>query len=264
MRAHALPLTLVVVLAGCGPEPVAWSDPKSIASPSPSPEAPSRLSVDTAGGARFVPDTVRPATTPSAAGLCAATLRTAQGQSRLFAAWWSVRADSSAALYVTSSADGGRAWGRATAVDTTDVSTNGCTRPAPAITTVGDDVYVAYSMAAPEGKGVFFAHSMGSMLHAPVPVIYGERLVEAGIAADANRVVVAYEEPNGSRPQIDVAISTTQGHLFDWHAIASRPVDVASSPAVAIAGRELAVSWLNAQTDANAPPNRVVRVGRLQ
>ena len=47
----------------------------------------------------------------------------------------------------------------------------------PSLATVGDDVYVAYSMAAPEGTGVFFAHSMGSMLHAPVPVIYGERLV---------------------------------------------------------------------------------------
>jgi len=260
MRAHVLPLMLVVVLAGCGPEPVAWSDPKPIVSSG----GPSRLLVDTAGAARFVPDTLRPPTTPAASGLCLATFRTSQGISRLFSAWWSVRPDSSAALYVASSSDGGRAWGSPTAVDTTDVSSNGCTRPAPALTTVGDDVYVAYSMIAPEGKGVFFAHSMGSMLHAPVPVIYGERLVETGIAADEHRVAVAYEEPNGSRPQIDVAISVTQGHLFDWHATASRPVDVASSPAVAMAGPELAVSWLNAQPDGNGPPNRVVRVGRLQ
>jgi hypothetical protein len=149
------------------------------------------------------------------------------------------------------------------AVDTTDVSSNGCQRPAPALTTLGDDVYVAYSMIAPEGKGVFFAHSMGSMLHSPVPVIYGERLVETGIAVEENRVAVAYEEPNGRRPQIDVALSMTQGHLFDWHATASRPVDVASSPAVALAGREMAVSWLNTPPDGGAP-NRVVRVGRIQ
>jgi hypothetical protein len=100
------------------------------------------------------------------------------------------------------------------------------------------------------------------MLHAPVSVIYGERLVEASIAADEHRVAVAYEEPNGSRPQIDVAISVTQGHLFDWHATASRGIDVASLPAVAMSGPELAVSWLNTPP-AGGPPNRVVRVGRL-
>ena len=260
MRVHTLALVIVVVLAGCGPEPVAWSDPKPIASSG----GPARLFVDTAGAARFVPDTLRAQTTPAAAGLCSATFRTSPGRSRLFSAWWAVRPDSSSALYVASSADGGRAWGPPIPVDTTDVSTNGCTRPAPALTTVGDDVYVAYSMIAPEGKGVFFAHSMGSMLHTPVPVIYGERLVETGIAADEHRVAVAYEEPNGSRSQIDVAISTTQGHLFDWHATASRPVDIASSPAVAMAGPELAVSWLNVQPDGNGPSNRVVRVGRLQ
>lgn len=182
----------------------------------------------------------------------------------LFASWWGVRSDSSAVLYLAKSLDGGHAWLPATTVDTTDVSSNGCKRPAPALTTVGDDAYVAYSMIAPEGKGVFFAHSMGGMLHTPVPVIYGERLVETGIAADEHRVAVAYEEPNGSRPQVDVAISVTQGHLFNWHATASRGVDVASSPAVAMAGPELAVSWLNAQPGTSGPPNRVVRVGRIQ
>jgi hypothetical protein len=260
MRAHALPLVLLVVLAGCGPEPVAWSDPKPIASAN----GPSRLTVDSTGAARFVPDTLRPASTPSAPGLCTATLRTSQGRSLLFASWWGVRPDSSAVLFLAKSSDGGRAWLPSMTVDSTDVSTNGCTRPAPALTTVGDDVYVAYSMIAPEGKGVFFAHSMGSMLHTPVPVIYGERLVETGIAADEHRVAVAYEEPNGSRPQIDVAISVTQGHLFDWHTTASRGVDVASSPAVAMAGPELAVSWLNGQPGVGGPQNRVVRVGRLQ
>jgi|KBSSwiStaDraftv2_1062776.scaffolds.fasta_scaffold426974_1 hypothetical protein len=259
MRAHPLPLVFLVALAGCGPEPVAWSDPKPIQPVEP----PSRLVVDSMGSARYVADTVRPSSTPSAAGLCAATLRTSQGRSLLFASWWSVRADSSAVLYLARSADRGQGWLPAQKVDTTDVSTNGCRRPAPALTTVGDDVYVAYSMIAPEGKGVFFSHSMGGMLHTPVSVIYGERLVETGIAADEHRVAVAYEEPNGSRPQIDVAISVTQGHLFDWHTTASRGIDVASSPAVAMSGPQLAVSWLNTQPQ-GGPPNRVVRVGRLQ
>jgi hypothetical protein len=258
MRAHPLPLMFLVVLAGCGPEPVAWREPKPIAAV----DGPSRLVVDSMGAARFAADTARPTVMPVAPGLCAATLRSSQGRTRIFASWWSVRADSSAVLYIAGSPDG-RAWLPALKVDTTDVSPNGCNRPAPALTTVGDDVYVAYSMIAPEGKGVFFAHSMGNMLHAPVSVIYGERLVEAGIAADEHRVAVAYEEPNGSRPQIDVAMSLTQGHVFDWHATASRGIDVASSPAVAISGPELAVSWLNTQP-AGGPSNRVVRVGRIQ
>jgi hypothetical protein len=244
MRAHPLPLMFLVVLAGCGPEPVAWSDPKPIAAA----EGPSRLVVDSTGVARFVADTVRPTIAPAVPGLCAGTMRSAQGRTRIFASWWS---------------PDGRSWLPALKVDTTDVSTNGCTRPSPALTTVGDDVYVAYSMIAPEGKGVFFAHSMGTMLHAPVSVIYGERLVEAGIAADEHRVAVAYEEPNGNRPQIDVAMSVTQGHLFDWHTIASRGIDVASSPAVAMSGPWLAVSWLNTQPS-GGPTNRVVRVGRIQ
>ncbi|HEV8218569.1 MAG TPA: hypothetical protein VGP95_22115 [Gemmatimonadaceae bacterium] len=259
MRAHAVPLMLLAVLAGCEPDPVVWGDPKPIGPA----DGRSRLIVDTAGVARFVADTVRPSTLPAVAGLCAETLRTSQGRSLLFASWWGVRPDSSAVLYLANSPDGGRSWSRAARVDTTDVSTNGCKRPAPALTTVGDDAYVAYSMIAPEGKGVFFAHSMGNMLHTPVSVIYGERLVETSIAADEHRVAVAYEEPNGNRPQIDVAISVTQGHLFDWHATASRAVDVASSPAVAMTGPVLAVSWLNAQPS-GGPPNRVVRVGRPQ
>jgi hypothetical protein len=147
-------------------------------------------------------------------------------------------------------------------MDTSDVSSNGCDRPPPALTTVGDDVYVAYSMIAPEGKGVFFAHVMGGMLHAPVAVIYGERLVRTAIAAEDPRVVVAYEDPNGSAQQIGIALSSTQGHLFDWHATASRSIDHAVQPAVALSGRVLAVSWMSAQSGDSA--RRVVRVGRLQ
>jgi hypothetical protein len=103
---------------------------------------------------------------------------------------------------------------------------------------------------------------MGSMLHSPVSVIYGERLVPTAIAAEGDRAIVAYEEPNGTREQIDIALSSTQGHIFEWHTTASRGVDAARSPAVALAGREIAVSWLMARTD-DTTGNRVVRVGRI-
>jgi hypothetical protein len=118
-------------------------------------------------------------------------------------------------------------------------------------------------MVAPEGRGVFFAHTMGSMLHSPVAVIYGDRLVSTAIAADGDRVLVGYEEPNGTHPQVDVALSNTQGHIFEVHTTASRSVDEASSPAVAFDGPTIAVSWME-KTTSNPAGARVVRVGHLQ
>jgi hypothetical protein len=254
-------LTLLggLMTTACDKPPIIWDDPVAIAQ---SPGA-TTLMVDSAGKSRFVEPAAKPASTPSMPGLCSATLVTAVGLHRVFAGWWAVRRDSSAILQVAWSPDSGRTWGKPLAVDTTDVSSVGCTRPPPAITAVGDDVYVAYSMIAPEGKGVFFAHTMGSMLHSPVPVIYGERLVATAIAAEDPRVLVAYEEPNGHRARIDFAISATQGHTFDLHAVASRDVDDAMSPAVAFNGRAIAVSWI-ARSPAGAALSRVVRIGRMQ
>src|SRR4029078_3961503 len=96
MRVQTLPLALLVVLAAaCNPDPVAWGEPKPITAG----EGPSRLVVDSTGAARFVADTVRPGTLPAVAGLCAGTLRSSPGRSVLFASWWDVRRERSAALY---------------------------------------------------------------------------------------------------------------------------------------------------------------------
>jgi hypothetical protein len=79
---------------------------------------------------------------------------------------------------------------------------------------------------------------------------------------DGDRVAVAYEDPNGKRRQVAVALSSTQGHIFESHVIASRDVDVATSPAVALAGHNVAVSWLAQQTaDSSA---RIVRRGQIR
>jgi hypothetical protein len=118
-------------------------------------------------------------------------------------------------------------------------------------------------MVAPEGKGVFFAHTMGGMVHSPVAVIYGERLVVAAIAADADRVAVAYEEPNGRRERVDLALSSTMGHIFELHTVASRDVDVATSPEVAIGGSMVAVSWMQHNVGGGVA-GTVVRVGRIK
>lgn len=252
----------VLLSTGCDKPLVDWNDPEPITQIGGN--APAILTVDSSGAAKFVGDTTARRLTPppATAGMCAQSLQTAFGTVHAFAGWWSVRPDSSAALYVARSADGGRSWEGRIAMDTSDASSAGCERPPPSLTTVGDDVYVAYSMIAPEGKGVFFAHVMGGMLHAPVAVIYGERLVHTAIAAQDPRVVVAYEDPNGSRQQVGIAMSSTQGHLFDWRTTASRSVDHAVLPAVALSGRMLAVSWMSAQSGDST--RRVVRVGRIQ
>ena len=250
---------LLVLVAGCDQPPVEWREPAAIAEP----PAASHLVVDGTERARFVPDSIRATATPAGAGLCPTSVRTAPASSHVYAVWWAVRPDSSAVLYSASSADSGKTWGNAAAVDTSDVSTRGCSRPPPSLTTVGDDMYVAYSMIAPEGTGVFFAHTMGSMLHSPVAVIYGDRLVACAIAAEGDRVAVAYEEPNGRREQIDLALSSTQGHIFESHTTATRDVDVATQPAVALSGSAVAVSWTERRLDATAS-SRVVRVGRIR
>jgi hypothetical protein len=257
MRFVVLPaFAVAIAAAACDKAPVEWTDPVSIAQPAAS----SRLEI--AGGSpRFVADSAPMDVLPATIGRCDRVV-SHSGPGKSAAAWWSVRPDSSAVLYVSASADSGRAWGTPTPVDTSDVSSAGCRRPPPSLVTVGDDVYVAYSMAASEGTGVFFAHTMGGMVHSPVPVIYGERLVATAIAADARFVVVAYEEPNGTRRQIDVAISESQGHLFETHTTASRSVDNATSPEVALADSTLAVSWLTRAVPDSAA-SRVVRVGRM-
>ena len=251
-------LILSALCLACDTSPVDWSDPVAIVPP---PGA-SRLVVDSSGSARLVGDTLRIDHPPSVPGLCTTSVRGAMATRHLYAGWWSVRHDSSAVLYVAPSSDGGRSWMQPIAVDTSDVGTVGCSRPPPALATVGDDVYVAYSMAAPEGMGVFAAHTMGGMLHSPVAVIYGDRLVSVAIATDGDDVAVAYEDPNGTRPQVDVALSTTQGHIFESHLTASRSVDDAAAPAVALSGHALAVSW-SLKRAADGSASRVVRVGHM-
>jgi hypothetical protein len=257
MRFVVLPaFASLVVLAACDKPPVDWNDPVTIEQPSGA----SRLVLDRAT-ARFVVDSTPAETLPASPGRCDGAALTA-GPRKSAAAWWSVRPDSSAVLFVSASTDSGRTWGTPTPVDTSDVSSAGCRRPPPSLVTVGDDVYVAYSMAAPEGTGVFFAHTMSGMLHSPVPVIYGERLVPTAIAADARHVIVAYEQPNGTRKQVDVAISESQGHLFETHATASRSVDNATLPVIALADSTVAVSWVT-RVAADSAASRVVRVGKL-
>jgi hypothetical protein len=252
---------LAAAVAACDQAPIEWKDPAEL----PGSDTLGRLVVDSEGRVSVAQPANASAAMPSAgdAAACSTSVRTVKGTVHRYSAWWSLRRDSSATLFVASATGDPPVWAKPLAVDTTDISSDGCDRPPPSVTTVGDDVFVAYSLHAPEGKGVFFAHTMGGMVHEPVPVVYGERVVGTAIAAQDDRVVVAYEEPNGGRHRVDLAISETQGHSFSWHVGASRDVDAGRAPDVALYGDRLAVSWLPVGR-ADSTNTRVVRVGKIK
>lgn len=272
-----LPRLLLALVAvwGCGDDDVAWTDPLTLSAASED----TRLAVDTKGRARLVPDTsigVIPGTDTLA---CPGSVRAARlDDGTLAATWWSVRPDSSAILVASASPDGGNSWLPVVRVDTADVASTGCNRPPPAIATSAGFVHIAYAMRASEGAGVFYSHSMdrGRKYEAPVTIVYGERLTTVAIASDKEAVAVAYEDPSGATPQIGLAISRDWGHIFRERTRGSTGVGAATLPQVAIAGREIAVSWLVGPTGrlgggtegsgdiSNARASRIVRVGRLQ
>jgi hypothetical protein len=247
-------------LAACAQDPVSWRDP---APSGAAPDSGARLAVDVAGRVSVVPASAVPPHFVLPGGACAGSVRVAQGGGEArYAVWWRVREDSSAALLAARSGDGGRTWGRPIPVDTMDRATLGCARPAPAV--AGDSssgyVHVAYFLVAPEGAGVFFAHAPEgeAMFHAPVVIVFGERPAAVSVAARGDTVAVAYEDPNGAARGIGLALSVTQGHVFERRLpLVSSPSVPATSPRVALGARTVAVAWVE-RTEL------VVRVGRLQ
>lgn len=262
--------SLFATLLACArSDAVEWSE----AVRRPAGALPGRVSVDSAGAIRFVslpqsgaPSLQRPA------GACRQSERVAwsgaSGAER-YAVWWSVRADSSAALLASRSVDGGATWGAPQIVDSLDRSNVGCARPSPAIAadSATGYVHVAYAMHAPEGTGVFFAHAMdrGAMYHSPVAIVYGDRLVDVDVAALHDTVAVAYSDPNMRYPQVGLALSRTMGHIFEVRIPrVSRTGSgdaSATSPAVALAAGRIAVAWI--ERDIDGPPTLVTLAGTL-
>lgn len=264
---RALLLVGVSLLVACGGDAIAWTDPMTL----PAGDANSRLRVDVRGRAQLVTDTsvsVVPAHDSSA---CPGSVRAARlADGSLVAVWWSVRSDSSSALLAALSPDGGTSWRPVIRIDTADVSVVGCSRPPAAIAAAEGFVHVVYSMRASEGAGVFYAHSMnnGQKFEPPLTIVYGDRLTRTAVAADKGTIAVAYEDPSGATPQIGLAISRDWGHIFDERTRGSTGLGAAMNPDVAVAGREVAVTWLVSPTgeaaDSDARASRIVRVGRLR
>ena len=268
VRACVLALAMLP-LAACDRGPVEWTEGTSRQELGDT-TRPWRL---TANGVQrdVTQDAVPPADYQGRAcpgSLRIAVERDARGRTLAAAVWWSIRPDSSARLVSAMSADLGRTWSPPVMVDSLDRSGRGCARPAPAVAFESRSgyVHVAYFLEAVEGPGVFFAHSMdeGQLFHAPVPIVYGERPSRVAIAASGDTVVVVYEDPNARQPAIGLALSRTQGHLFERKAItASPPAAPAREPQVSIAGRTLQVAWVE-RPPGDAPPAIVVRRGEIR
>ena len=228
-----------VTISGCRSAPVIWEEPVSAPA-----DSSARLQL-TPDGAPVVASLAKPAGFPRDEGLCPSTLVTARDEGAWYAAWLSRRPDGAVIVRAAKSADSGRSWSRPGTVDSVDVGRTGCTHPPPSIAASAGYVHVAYSIEAPEGYGVFFAHSMDgtATFHSPAPVIYGDRLSRAAVAADGMRVAVAYEDPSGDGHRVEVAPSLTQGHTFDRRMRVSPDEMSAIDPEIAVRGTAVALSF---------------------
>lgn len=255
---------LAVATGGCGVSPVEWAPQRAIVSPSGGSVA---LSAD---------GTVRPDTldalamrvAPPTGPVCPRSLRLAVSGRLLYAVWWAPRPDSGARLLAARSTDAGGSWSTAAPVDTNDVGAAGCAREPAAIAadSVTGYVHVTYALHATEGPGLFFSHSMdgGVTFHAPVPILYGERLGRTSVAADGDLVVVGFEDPNSTTPRIGLALSRTMGHIFEHRILpVSDDQGAANHPRTAIRGRRMAVAWERAARDGTAA-TLVVRAGTVR
>ena len=222
-------------LAACVKEPVDWGNVSYRSSQLGDPAAIS---------------SVRDANLPAVAGTVAACRRSvaaAVNGAEVFRAWWAVRADSNAVLSMQRSPDGGATWQPPVPVDARDSAGRGCARPHPGISydAASKYIYLAYFIDAPDGPGVFFAHSMndGQMFHSPVPVVYGKNPAHASVAGHGDSVVVVFEDPNATTPTLGLVLSHTTGHIFDQRGEVTPEEVHATQPWVTLSHNRIDVWW---------------------
>ena len=255
---------LVALVAGCADEPVRWTRTSAPVAPA----GDSTLALTAAGD--VVPDSMAllaAHVAPPAGTRCAGSLRLARAGRLLHAVWWTARPDSTALLLAARSADGGRSWTAPVPVDSLDRGVSGCRRAPAAVAadSASGYVHVTYGLVAPEGAGLFFAHSMdgGASFHSPVPITYGERLGRTSVAASGDLVAVGFEDPNSTTPRIGLALSRTMGHIFEHRLLpVSDENGAATRPMTAVSGHRLAIGW-EQRAAAGAPTAAalVVRAG---
>ncbi len=244
----------LITMAACSDTSVQWAEPQA---------APADTTGVMALGEDATPiyHAIRDYQIPTDPGMCPRSVASAMNGAHQYSAWLRVRPDSS--VKVMAAEWDGRQWTAPAVVDSLDVGTFGCSRPSPSVAVSEADgyVHVAYSLKAPEGYGVFFAHSMdrGRSFHSPMIVVYGDRLSATSIAAHGMRVGIAYEVPSGSAKRVDVALSRTQGHTFDPRERASPDEMPATQPRIAIRDTVVALSFAGVDST-----NRAIRLGYLR
>jgi len=263
-RICALALLLASALA-CVPEPVRWA---ATATRNEGALADStRLAFDDrSDSVRFLAAWTPP-TWPSEPALCTASLRAVSAlDGEAYASWFAVRNDSSVLLRVARSDDGGRTWNAAVTADTTDRGRVGCARPAPFISadSLNGYVHLVYHLDAIEGAGLFFTHTMerGALFHSPVPIVYGDRPSAAAVASRGDTVVVVFEDPNSRLPRLGLALSLTQGHIFEHRVNASDENGEARTPRIALRGARIGIAWTSTQRGGGVP-RTALRLGTL-
>lgn len=259
MLSRCIPLLALTV--ACSAPPVEWTSERTIVA------RPDHLTLDADGDtvANALEGLATRLTPPAPA--CPGSLQLARAGQSLYAVWWSPRADSSARLLAARSRDGGASWSPAAPVDTTDRGVSGCSRTAPSIAADSSSgyVHVTYGLVAPEGPGLFFAHSMdgGESFHTPVPILYGEHPGYTSVAASGDVVAVAFEDPNGTVQRVGLALSMTMGHIFEHRLLpVSDDNGAATKPLVAVRERRISVAWTERATP-DGPIVLRVRAGIL-
>ena len=249
----------------CVPQPVRWESADTRTAGALADSA--RLALDAASGSVRFEVAWTPPTWPAEPSLCTTSLRAVSAlNGEAYASWFAVKRDSSVLLRVARSDDGGRTWNPAVTADTTDRGRAGCARPTPFISadSLNGYVHLVYHLDAIEGAGLFFTHTMerGALFHSPVPIVYGDRPSAAAVASRGDTVVVVYEDPNSRLPRLGLALSRTQGHIFEHRVSASDENGEARTPRVALRGARIAIAWTATQRGGGVP-RTAVRLGTI-
>jgi hypothetical protein len=258
-------MAAALMLSACVPDAVSWDEPLTREAGVLADSLRMEWSAD-APAPTFLAAWTPPAW-PSEPGACATSVRAVQAPGgEAFAVWFTVRPDSSVLVRFARSDDDGRTWNTPVTADTTDVGLTGCARPAPYIAadSLNGYVHLVYHLVALEGAGIFFTHTMerGALFHEAVPIVYGDRPSAAAVASRGDTVVVAYEDPNSRNARVGLAISRTQGHIFERRVPASDETGDARAPRIAVRGTRVGVAWTATQRG-GTQPRRTVRIGTL-
>lgn len=218
-----------------------------------------------------VPQRVASVAPPPLGGAgCADVVMAARGEER-YAAWWESGANGASILMLARSPDAGAHWETPLVADARDRGGLGCRRPPPSLFADQSSEYlhVTYHISPEGSPGVYFTHSMKAsalatsgegVLHMPVAVTHGERPVRTSVAGLGDTVVVAFEDPNSSRPRVLMAFSTGAGHTFSPHVAVSPAGPAAHTPHVSLARDSIRVHWVE---DGAGGRRAAARAGRL-